>query len=101
MKVELETQDIDAISQKLAERIKPLLPGWDRHDDTILDVKGLCDYLQVTPKWVYERTHRKEIPYYKPSNKQLRFRKKEIDRWLDSYKIPAINEYRGPLRVAK
>jgi len=100
MKIDLEPADLQAIAEKVVELVKPLLSGKkDRQDDSVLDVEELCKYLRVGKKWVHERTHLKEIPYYKLSNKQLRFRKKEIDRWLDSLKTPAISEHRGKLRV--
>jgi len=100
MKIELESQDIQLIAEKVAETLRPLLANKGKdHDDEILDVPALCKYLSVTAKWIRERTHLKEIPYYKLSNKQLRFRRRDIDKWLDSTKTPAISEYRGRLRV--
>ena len=93
MKIELETEDIERIAQKVMDALKPYLSGIgrDRQEDVVLDVPGLCDYLHVSPKWIHERTHLKEIPFHKLSNKQLRFRKRDIDRWLDSLRTPAIN----------
>jgi len=103
MKIEFEPQDIQVIVEGVIDRLKPLLSknGSNNNDDTILDVPGLCNYLRVTPKWIRERTHLKEIPYYKLSNKQLRFKKRDIDKWLDSLKTPAINEYRGKLKAIR
>lgn len=102
MKSELEQQDIQAIAEKVVELLKPYLSQKaDRQEDTILDVPGLCKYLHVTPKWIHERTHLKEIPYIKLSNKQLRFRKKKIDKWLETLEIPAINEFGTRLKAVK
>lgn len=97
MKTQFEPEDLQGIVSAIIEGLKPFLPGKgeNRAEDIMLDVPGLCEYLHVTPKWIHERTHLKEIPYYKLSNKQLRFRKKDIDKWLDSLKTPAISEYRG------
>ena len=102
MKTILEQEDIQAIVMGTIEGLRPLLSKGQpsEKDDAIFDVPGLSDYLKVTPKWIHERTHLKEIPYYKLSNKVLRFKKKDIDKWLDSLKTPVINEYRGKLRVA-
>jgi hypothetical protein len=41
----------------------------------------------------------KEIPFYKLSNKQLRFRKRDIDKWLDSLKTPALNRFTGKMKL--
>ena len=102
MKTELEPQDIQAIAEKVVELLKPYLSQRaDRQEDTILDVPGLCEYLHVTPKWIHERTHLKDLPYYKLSNKQLRFRKKKIDKWLDSLENPSVNDFRGKIRLVK
>lgn len=103
MKTTLETTDIEQIAEKVVELIKPMLSRQQdtRQEDTIYDVKGLCEYLKVTPKWIHERTHLKEIPYIKLSNKQLRFKRRDIDKWLESLKTPAIDEYRGKLKVIR
>jgi hypothetical protein len=102
MKTELEPQDIQAIAEKVVEHLKPyLLQRPDRQEDTVLDVPGLCEYLHVTPKWIHERTHLKEIPCYKLSNKQLRFRKKKIDKWLESLETPVLSAYAGKMRIIK
>ena len=87
MKIEFEPSDIQAIAKRVVSLIKPLLNN-TRQKDTILDVRGLCAYLKVTPKWIHERVHLKEIPYYKASNKVLRFKKRDIDKWLESLKTP-------------
>jgi excisionase family DNA binding protein len=77
------------ITQKVLNELRPLLHV-KQDQDEILDVPALAAYLKVSVKWIYERTHLKEIPHIKAGG-QLRFRKKVIDRWLDSYGIPVIN----------
>ena len=102
MRTELESQDIEAITLRVVELLKPLLSGNGRHEaeDIIFDVKGLCDHLHVSDKWVYERTHLKEIPHLKV-NGLLRFRKKEIDKWLNSFNVPAVSTPERILRAVK
>ncbi len=93
MKAELTLPQelVDLIADKVIEKLKPLLSGNGRHeDDTIFSVQGLKGYLHVSDKWIYERTHLKEIPHLKV-NGFLRFRKKEIDKWLNSFNIPAAS----------
>ena len=103
MRIDLESQDIQQITERVVEALKPYLAGVTRppEEDTIFDVQELCGYLKVTRKWVHERTHFKEIPYYKLSNKQLRFRKRDIDKWLLSLKTPAINQFSGKMELLK
>jgi excisionase family DNA binding protein len=98
LKTELEIQEIEAIADKVIEKLKPLLNN-GRHDaeDTILEVQGLSECLKVSKQWIYERTHLKEIPHLKIDG-QLRFRKRDIDKWLNSYNVPAIST---PKRIMK
>jgi len=92
MILELEKTDIQSIAREVAELVGPLLHGSDKQgEDEIFDVPALAAYLKCSTKWIYERTHLKEIPHIKAGG-QLRFRKKAIDKWLDSYGIPAVNK---------
>ena len=93
MKSQLEPEDIQMIEEKVLDLLKPYLLANTKkdQDDTIFDVAGLCEYLKVSPHWVHERTHLNEVPFRKLSNKQLRFRKRDIDKWLDSLRTPAFN----------
>ncbi len=99
MKTELEPQDIEAIAGKVIEKLRPLISSNGKHDreDVIFDVPGLAKYLHVSRKWIYERTQFKEIPHQKVKG-LLRFRKKDIDKWLNSHNVPAINT---PERILK
>jgi len=101
LKTQLEQEDIQAIAQAVMETMKPLLSGNCKQEteDIIFDVPRLSEYLNVTPKWIHERTSLKNIPFYKLSNKQLRFRKRDIDKWLDSLRTPAVNQYTRRLKV--
>jgi len=105
--VKIEPEDLQPFKDLFREAIREELTsglrniGQGRQDDTVLDVPGLCDYLHVTPKWVHERTHLKEIPFFKLSNKQLRFRKRDIDKWLDSLRTPAIHPLSSGMKLMR
>lgn len=66
------------------------LMGELRAEEPLLTVKTLAKYLQVSEQWVYERVHLKEIPHLKVG-KFPRFKRSDIDRWLDTLKIPVSN----------
>jgi excisionase family DNA binding protein len=101
MKLELEPQDIELIAQRVVELLRPLLSGNSQHAaDVIFGVEGLAQYLNVSKQWIYERTHLKEIPHLKIDG-QLRFRKKDIDKWLNSYNVPAIDKPESILKAIK
>jgi excisionase family DNA binding protein len=84
MKTEFEPSEIEEIAQKVAEIILPRLhQNAEVVGNTIFDVEGLADYLKVGKQWVYEKVHRNDIPHFK-MGKYPRFRKSDIDRWLDT-----------------
>ena len=92
----------ERLTEKFFEKMKPLLSSHNNraNDDVIFDIKDLCKYLNVSEKWVYERTRFNEIPFFKIGN-ILRFRKRDIDKWIESYKVPAADTPKRPLRVVK
>jgi excisionase family DNA binding protein len=89
IEIEISQEDRRAIAREVMELLKPLLA--DPEGDEVFDVRGLAAYLKVSNKWIYERTHLKEIPHIKIKG-QLRFRKKDIDRWLESCGVPAAGQ---------
>jgi len=85
MKLEIEETDIEAIANRVAEILKPMLSSTAGHDekDALLDVAQLADYLNVSQAWVYDRIRDNEIPHSK-LGKYLRFRRREIDKWIET-----------------
>jgi excisionase family DNA binding protein len=84
MKFAMEPQDIEAMAEKVSEKLKALLSRIKGHgdEDTILDVEGLAVYLRVDTSWVYKQVSLKTIPFFK-IGKYTRFRKKDIDKWIE------------------
>ncbi len=91
MKSEIEQQDIDNIALRVFQLIKPLLSDTKGNlgGDAIFTVDTLAKYLEVDPSWIYKQVSFKAIPYFK-SGKYIRFRKKEIERWIDSRLVNPI-----------
>lgn len=90
MKIELEPQDIEAIVDKVIERLKPLLSGNGKQDaDVIFTPDTLAEYLQVDTSWVYKQVSLKTIPYFK-SGKYTRFKKSVIDKWIEAQTVRPI-----------
>ncbi len=103
MKAILEQEDVQAIAREITievmKALKPLLNS-KVEEDTIFTVEGLCQYLRAEPDWIYKRTARKEIPHIKVGG-LLRFRKRDIDKWLETCKTPAVNPLSGLLKRIK
>ncbi len=57
-----------------------------------LNLKEASAYLGFRPSYLYKLTHKKIIPFHKPSGKMLFFSKSELDEWIftkskDSVKV--------------
>lgn len=92
MKIELEISDIERIAEKVAEQLTPLLKNsHDSKGDELMDVKGLAKYLKVKESWVYEKVHKRKIPFRKVG-KFPRFPRKHIDLWT-------LNPYDSDLNI--
>jgi len=100
MKTQFEPDDIDLIAQKVIEKLKPLLSNIGKREggeDMIFTVESLAQYLQVDKTWAYKAVSFKTLPYFK-SGKYTRFRKHDIDKWLDSQTrgpIPSLKAIKG------
>jgi excisionase family DNA binding protein len=87
----LDTQELARqITQEVVKAITPLLRKGASTEDPLFTVKTLAKYLGVSDQWVDERVHLCEIPFIKVG-KFPRFRKSDIDRWLDTLKTPSIH----------
>jgi excisionase family DNA binding protein len=63
----------------------------------IMNISEAAEYLKVTRGFIYRCT---SIPKYQPSEKLIRYRKTDLDKWLNSYRVrtqeeieEAANEY--------
>lgn len=91
MKAELEEHDIEAIAQRVLELLMPVLSNNEKSEDkdTLYTKKTLAGYLGVSVKWVDDYKSL-GMPYLKLKG-HVRFRKKDIDNWLDKFNVPAID----------
>lgn len=48
----------------------------------VLTVDEVAAYTGLKKSYIYQLTHRKEIPFYKPKNKVLFFKRTELEAWL-------------------
>ena len=91
MRLELDTQDLESIASLVAERITPLLCK-QTEEDVIYNVEEVSVYLRVEKQWVYGRVHNNTIPHFK-MGKYPRFRKHDIDLWLDQLRKGPKNAF--------
>ena len=66
-------------------------------NDEILTLKEVTDLLKVAEKTVYTMAQNKEIPAFKVRG-QWRFRRGDIDRWIDQQTDPKKTDVPGGAR---
>lgn len=102
MKAELNIDTKELVREITREVVKAVRPALQEKaaDDNLYTVKTLAKYLEVSDQWVYERVHLKEIPHLKVG-KFPRFRRRDIDSWLESLKIPVVSALSRPFKAVK
>ena len=79
---ELKTVDPDVIK----ERLKSLEDAIYTTKE-ILNMKDVCQYLDISQSLLYKLTCTGEIPHFKPRGKMMFFEKKELIAWIKRNKI--------------
>ena len=77
------------IMEKLEVRLKPLITTRENGDDVIWDARGCADYLGVCEKWVKDRKGKYNLPFIQVGG-YIRYRKSQIDRWIEEQTINPI-----------
>ena len=95
MKTELESQDIEAIAQRVAEMLKPMLAGNGKAavEDDLMTLDETAKFLKVSKgqiyQWVNNAQHGlRPFPHHK-AGKLLRFSKAEILEWMNTKRLEA------------
>ena len=78
---ELILKRLDSIDEKIRE-------GTDEY----LTLQQAAEYLGFKPSYMYKLTHRRLIPFYKPTKKKLFFKKSDLDNWISSNKKISTSE---------
>ena len=79
---ELKTVDPDVIK----ERLKSLEDAIYTTKE-ILNMKDVCQYLDISKSLLYKLTCTGEIPHFKPRGKMIFFEKKELIAWIKRNKV--------------
>ena len=79
---ELKTVDPDVIK----ERLKSLEDAIYTTKE-ILNMKDVCQYLDISQSLLYKLTCTGEIPHFKPHGKMIFFEKKELIAWIKRNKV--------------
>ena len=90
MKTELEPQDIEAIADKVIEKLRPLLLNNGKAEDVIMTIDETAGFLKTSKGQLYQRVNNakhglKPFPYLK-SGKRLMFSKQCLIAWMNDNK---------------
>ncbi len=99
MKIQLESQDIDAIAQRVVDLLKPYLlardevkiapgPAPSQPKGHYMTVPQLAEYLQISKHTIYNWIFQGKIPYSK-IGRRVMFKREEIVRWSEDKKVKA------------
>lgn len=91
MVIQIDDSEIERIAARLYSMLagNGLQVGSGKKPDTlIMDVSDLCDLLKVKPDWVYKQIQFKAIPHFH-AGKFPRFKRKEIDSWIQEQSMPS------------
>jgi excisionase family DNA binding protein len=58
----------------------------------IQNLHEACEYLDVSPSYMYKLTCTNAIPHYCPTGKKLYFRRSELDAWVLQHKQASSGE---------
>jgi len=73
------------LEQQLLEKltsIEQLLSKQNLLKKEVLDLGEACEYLNVSPSYLYKLTATDAIAHYCPTGKKLFFRRTELDQWV-------------------
>ena len=72
----------------------------DRYETPIfLTLEKAADYLGFKPSYMYKLTHRRLIPFYKPTNKKIYFLKSDLDKWVMTNKFSSQAELKEQANI--
>jgi excisionase family DNA binding protein len=66
----------------------------------LFSIKELSSYLGIKEKTLYAKVSAKEIPHYK-IDRLVRFKKEEIDRWIEEKKVEPVNPEQIANKIVK
>lgn len=72
---------MNTIKEQL-KHIEELLSNHNILQKEVLNTKEASRYLMMTESNLYHLTSTSSIPYYKPNNRHLYFKRSELDQWM-------------------
>ena len=94
MQSKLEKEDLTAIAKEVSALLAPLIKktAQGSGNDTIFNLKELSEYIKLPKSWIYRQTSERTIPFIK-AGRYVRFKKYEIDKWLEEKSVNPIPKH--------
>ena len=91
---ELTTVEPEVINERLQSIEKTLYTTKD-----ILNMKEVCQYLDISQSLLYKLTCTGEIPHFKPRGKMIFFEKKELIEWIKKSNLVSSEVVKGSSKI--
>lgn len=91
---ELKTVEPEVINDRLQSIEETLYTTKD-----ILNMKEVCQYLDISQSLLYKLTCNGEIPHFKPRGKMIFFEKKELIKWIKKSNLVSSEVVKGSSKI--
>lgn len=91
---ELTTVEPEVINERLQSIEETLYTTKD-----ILNMKEVCQYLDISQSLLYKLTCTGEIPHFKPRGKMIFFEKKELIEWIKKSNLVSSEVVKGSSKI--
>ncbi len=78
--------------QEILERLTKIEKILTHQIEKPFTLHEAAKYLDVSRSYLYQLTHKHQIPYYKPHGKRIYFDKIELDAWIKRNPIKTTDE---------
>ncbi len=85
----MENNEFENPQERLLDEVQRVLEIFNKmvkltviNHKEVLTVEEFAAYTGIATNYVYQLTHEKRIPYYKPEGKKIYFKRSEVENWL-------------------
>ncbi len=57
-----------------------------------MTAKETAEFLGISPKYLYQLTHQRKIPYFSPTGRKILFKRSELISFVESARVSSIND---------
>jgi len=80
--LEMKVKELNSVEPEIVEQRFKSIEETLYTNKEILNMKDVCQYLDISQSMLYKLTCNGEIPHFKPRGKTIFFEKKELVKWI-------------------